>query len=139
MEKEQEKSIQDSKPAGYKVESILLIESSFIRNIDSKILAPLSNKIEILPSAHENTPDNKFGVMLHLKYVGLQNQEEVCSSSIKMIGVFEKYGEPALSDDKFKAINAPAIIYPFIREHLHNLCLKAGMMNVLLPTINFKP
>ena len=56
-----------------------------------------------------------------------------------MLGGFEKYGEPILTDDKFKAINAPAIIYPFIREHLHNLCQKSGIPNVLLPTVNFKP
>ena len=56
-----------------------------------------------------------------------------------MIGVFEKYGEPVITDDKFKAVNAPAIIYPFVREHLYNICLRAGIGNVLLPTVNFKP
>ena len=118
-----------------------MLESTFVReiNIDEKIISEITNEIEIVPSAHENTPDNKFGVTLQLKYSGLQNERQICSATIKMIGVFEKYGEPVLPDDKFKAINAPAIIYPFIREHLHNLCLKAGIANVLLPTVNFKP
>lgn len=129
------------KPSGYKVESILLLESSFSREseIDVRNIIDITNEIDIQPSAFATNSDNKFAVTLLIKYTGLQNQKQICTASIKMIGVFEKYGEPVLPDDKFKAINAPAIIYPFIREHLHNLCLKAGIANVLLPTVNFKP
>ena len=132
---------QVSKPAGYKVISVLLLESSFAREtgIDVAIINDIENEIEIEPVAHETTPDEKFAVTLMIQYRGMQNQKQICIANIKMIGVFEKYGEPALPDDKFKAINGPAIIYPFIREHLHNLCLKAGIANVLLPTVNFKP
>ena len=61
----------------------------------------------------------------------------ICTATIKMAGGFEKHGEPQLDDDKFKAINAPVIIYPFVREHLHNLCLKA-VIPVLLSIVNFK-
>jgi len=137
----QEHQVQETKPSGYKVESVFLMESLFSRevDIDVKDIHDITNEIDITPVAHETTPDNKFAVTLHIIYKGLQNQKQICNASIKMIGVFEKYGEPVLSDDKFKAINAPAIIYPFIREHLYNLCLKAGIANVLLPTVNFKP
>lgn len=129
------------KPSGYKVNGVMLLESSFKRetDIDGTIIHNITNEIEIEPSAHETTNDNKFAVTLQINYKGLQSENQICNASIKMVGIFEKYGEPALTDDKFKAINAPAIIYPFIREHLHNLCLKAGMANVLLPTVNFKP
>lgn len=132
---------QEAKPAGYKVISVLLLESSFTREagIDAAITNDIENKIEIVPVAHETTPDHKFAVTLMVEYKGMQNQKQICIANIKMVGVFEIYGEPALSDDKFKAINGPAVIYPFIREHLHNLCLKAGIANVLLPTVNFKP
>ena len=133
--------IQEAKPAGYKVISILLLESSFTREIevDTKVISNIENEIEIEPVAHETTPDNNFAVTLMIQYRGIQDKKQICLANIRMIGVFEKYGEPVLTDDRFKAINAPAIIYPFIREHLHNLCLKAGIANVLLPTVNFKP
>jgi len=132
---------QELKPSGYKVISVLLLESSFSREtgIDATIISDIENEIEIEPVAHETTPDNKFAVTLTVQYRGMQDQKQICLANIRMIGVFEKYGEPALADDRFKAINGPAIIYPFIREHLHNLCLKAGIANVLLPTVNFKP
>lgn len=136
-----EKKLHETKPAGYRVESVLLLESNFKRTTDTEISNSdrISNEIEVLPTAHETTLEGRFAVTLYIKYHGLQNGVQICSAEIKMIGVFEKHGEPSLSDDKFKSMNAPAIIYPFIREHLHNLCLKAGIANVLLPTVNFKP
>jgi preprotein translocase subunit SecB len=129
-----------NKPSGYNVENVILLESSFsrINNIEAKG-AQLSHEINLVPTPHETRTDNKFSVTLTLNYVGKFNETSVCSATIKMVGGFEKYGEPLLTDDKFKAINAPAIIYPFVREHLHSLCQKAGMADVLLPTVNFKP
>ena len=131
----------ESKPAGYKVLSIILLESTFQRvtDIDINIGNNIDNEIGIETIPHENNAEGKFAVTLMINYKGLQNQQPICTSSIKMIGIFEKYGEPILSEEKFKAINAPAIIYPFIREHLHNICLKASIANILLPTVNFKP
>lgn len=130
---------QQIKPSGYKVENIFLSESSFERKISANVKDySITNEINITPEAYETTSDNKFGVTLTLDFKGVQDELVICASKIKMVGIFEKYGEPPLSEDVFKKINAPAIIYPFIREHLHNLCLKSGISNVLLPTVNFK-
>jgi preprotein translocase subunit SecB len=130
----------DIKPSGYKVVSVLLLHSSFSRQTDKEFdVHDITHQIEVKPEAHETAPDNKFAVTLNLLYKGLRDQQQMCNADITMIGVFERYGEPVLSEDKFKAINAPAIIYPFVREHLFNLCLRAGIANVLLPTVNFKP
>lgn len=130
----------ESKPTGgYKVENVVLIESTFSRNpsIDLKDLT-ISPEFNISHEAHETNPENKFGVTLTLDYKGKQNGVIICAANITMLGIFEKTGEPSISENGFKQINAPAIIYPFIREHLHNICLKAGIANVLLPTVNFK-
>lgn len=131
---------QNDSPSGvYKVENVILLESNFSRKVSVDLGDRIiTNEINITPEAHEASIDNKFGVILTLDYTGKQNDVIVCTSKIKMIGIFEKTGEPALSEDAFKKINAPAIIYPFIREHLHNICLKAGIASVLLPTVNFK-
>lgn len=130
----------ESKLGSYKVETIVLINSSFTReaSIDLKDYS-IINEISISSQAHEKTDDNKFAVTLTLDYTGRQNDLIICTSKIKMLGVFEQVGEPPISEEIFKKINAPAIIYPFIREHLHNICLKGGISNVLLPTVNFKP
>lgn len=130
---------EEPKTGGYKVENVILIESIFSRevSVDTKEHS-ITNELNITHEAHETSSDNKFGVILTLDYKGKQNDSIVCTSKIKMLAVFEKSGEPVLSEDAFKKINAPAIIYPFIREHLHNICLKAGIANILLPTVNFK-
>jgi preprotein translocase subunit SecB len=124
---------------GYNVENVVLIESTFSRNssIDLKDFT-ISPEFAISHEAHKTTPENKFGVTLTLDYKGKQNGVVICAAKITMLGIFEKTGEPPISENGFKQINAPAIIYPFIREHLHNICLKAGIANVLLPTVNFK-
>lgn len=124
---------------GYKVENVVLLNSIFQRetNIDFKVGA-VSHEINISSEAHESTPEGQFGVTLQLEFKGKQMTHIVCTATIKMIGIFEKNGEPPLPEDIFKKINAPAIIYPFIREHLHNICLKAGISNIFLPTVNFK-
>jgi preprotein translocase subunit SecB len=132
--------VTESKPTGgYKVENVVLIESTFKRSpsIDLKDFT-ISPEFNISHEAHETTPENKFGVTLTLDYKGKQNEVIICAAKITMLGVFEKTGAPPISEEDFKKINAPAIIYPFVREHLHNICLKAGIANVLLPTVNFK-
>ena len=130
---------EEPKSGGYKVENVSLLESVFSRviNFDSKD-GEITNEINIDSQALESIESNKFGVTLELNFEGKQADKIICNSKIKMIGIFEVIGEPALTEDVFKRINAPAIIYPFIREHLHNICLKAGIVNVLLPTVNFK-
>lgn len=136
-EKKQEH--EEVKTGGYKVESIALIESSFSRlpSIDQNEHT-VTNEINFNHEVFETSLENKFGVILTLDFIGKQSDKNFCTSTIKMLGVFEKVGDPALNEESFKKINAPAIIYPFIREHLHNICLKSGIVNVLLPTVNFK-
>lgn len=130
---------EEPKTGGYKVESIVLIESIFSRqpSIDAREHT-ITNVINFNHEIFETFVEKKFGVILTLDFTGKQNDSDFCTSKIKMLGIFEKIGEPALSEEYFKTVNAPAIIYPFIREHLHNICLKAGIVNVLLPTVNFK-
>lgn len=131
---------EEPKPSGYKVENVILLDSSFSRKISVDVKDySVTPEITITPEPHETSIDNKFGVTLTLEYKGMQNDLLICTARIKMVGIFEKFGEPPLTEENFKKINAPAIIYPFIREHLYNICLKSGIANVLLPTVNFKP
>ncbi|GFM38286.1 protein-export chaperone SecB [Desulfovibrio psychrotolerans] len=39
--------------------------------------------------------------------------------------------------DRLQNVNIPAIIYPYIREHLADLCRRAGSPPVFLPPVNF--
>ena len=66
------------------------------------------------------------------------NNTEQFSFLVKMVGIFECIGESQLKDyEKFGKINGAAIIFPYIREHITNLSMKAGLGPIILPPVNF--
>jgi preprotein translocase subunit SecB len=52
-------------------------------------------------------------------------------------GTFQKIGTPTLDIKTFGFINAPSIMFPFVREFLAGLSLKAGLKPILLHPVNF--
>ncbi len=58
-------------------------------------------------------------------------------SKIVMLGVFKPSDLQDSNLENFANINAPAIIYPFVREHLATLTAKAGVSTVMLMPVNF--
>ncbi len=121
----------------FKLLSIILIESSFKRepqiDFDNQ---NLHNNINIdVQTSTENS--NILYVTVILDFDTSIESKKFISSTIKMLGVFEFGKELTIPLDSFANINAPAIIFPFIREHLSNVSMKAGIQPILLPPINF--
>ncbi len=52
-------------------------------------------------------------------------------------GLFELHGEKSEFFRSFCYINAPALIYPYIRETVFSLTGKAGIQPINLPPFNF--
>lgn len=123
----------------YLIESIFLVESNYMRlpSID------FSNPINSILSVNIDTggdlmgEDGRFGVLLTVSIKGQIESVKVYEITVRMIGMFVKIGSPEPPLEIFKKINAPAIIYPYIREHVHNLNNKAGINNIILPPVNF--
>ena len=40
--------------------------------------------------------------------------------------------------EEFGRINGASIIFPFLREHIANLAMKAGLGPIMLPPVNFQ-
>ncbi|WP_333696546.1 protein-export chaperone SecB [Flavobacterium sp.] len=120
----------------FKLLNIVLVESSFKRAIHIDFSNKnLKNNIDI--DIQNSINENILGVTLTLKFNTSIEKEIVISSEIKMAGNFEFTKNTNISLDDFGNINAPAIIFPFIREHLSNTSMKAGIQPILLPPINF--
>ena len=67
-----------------------------------------------------------------------KNNSSGINIKITMVGAFEIDDNSQFPIEQFANINAPAIIFPFIREHLASLTMKAGINPpILLPPINF--
>jgi preprotein translocase subunit SecB len=63
---------------------------------------------------------------------------EAFKLSVTMVGRFNVNGEFDFDTSDFLNINAPAIIYPYIRQHVRTLSLESGMVKpIILPVINF--
>ena len=83
--------------------------------------------------------DSKFGVFLTVthtvKFIGteLLNIEVVYSGSYEITN-----GEPSTEEfERFSHINAPAIIFPFVREVIASLTSKAMLGAILIQPVNF--
>lgn len=120
----------------FKLLNIVLVESSFKRAVHIDFSNKnLKNNIDI--DIQNSINDNILGVTVTLKFNTLIEKEILISSEIKMAGNFEFSKNTNVPLDDFGNINAPAIIFPFIREHLSNTSMKAGIQPILLPPINF--
>jgi preprotein translocase subunit SecB len=125
---------------GYKIDNVFLISSNFWRKpeIDfEKMIVGQSNHV----SAEPISPDNygRFAVPLTVILTGTVDGEDAFKAECQMIGVFIKVGEPLLTVEKFSQVNGPAIVFPFVREHLAGLTLKGAVGNFLLQPVNFLP
>jgi len=127
----------DNVQSGYKVLNIFLMDSVFNRvnqvTFDADKMKPTLD-IDI----KTNIENDKIFIAETLVYESISNDIKEVSAKITMLGIFEKFGEsPSISPVDFGNINGPAIIYPFIREHLSSLALKAGIGQLLIPPVNF--
>lgn len=115
------------KQSGFNVESILLTESSFTRK----------GKINFSESEQEVSFETGVGSRDNTVNVKLKDEEQY-KIVVSFVGVFKRTGNSQISDnEQFGRINGAAIIFPFVREHIANIALKAGLGSVILPPVNF--
>lgn len=123
-----------------KLESILLIKSNFTRDliIDAKDRAKITQDININIS-NSDLKSDKFAIYLDVNFLILYDNKKVVEISTTYSGNFDK-SNTVIDDqtlDSFVQINAPAIIFPFIREEIAIFTSKAGIGTVLLQPVNF--
>ena len=128
----------EQKNQTYKIINVILLESFFSRLSEINYSDP---NFEVKTDVDFDTQnkENTLFVALTLEYLaGIKgNAQKEISSHVKMLGIFEYSNSSKLSIEEFSNINAPAIIFPFIREHIASISVKAGLNPILLPPINF--
>lgn len=122
--------------SGFKINNLLLLESVFSRIVNVTFDNPdVVQNIDVDVNVSVN--ENSVVVTEEIKYNQTFNQVQEVSATIKMVGVFEKFGDSILDLENFGNINGAAIIFPYIREHLTNLTSKAGLGLIIIPPFNF--
>ncbi|NLP20935.1 MAG: hypothetical protein GX378_09275 [Bacteroidales bacterium] len=121
--------------SGFRINNLILLESKFkrINNVQFED-ANLDLNIDTEVSVNNNI----ISVAETVSVKKTHNNTEQFSFLVKMVGIFECIGESQLKDyEKFGKINGAAIIFPYIREHITNLSMKAGLGPIILPPVNF--
>ena len=122
--------------AGFKLINIILKECSFFRENDFVFEGTgLRNQVDVQVQPQIN--ESLIVVTEILDFKQFNEEQEQVSAKVVIVGVFEKNGIPPLSDEDFAHINAAAILFPYVREQLSSMAVKAGIGALLLPPINF--
>ena len=122
--------------SGFQLKSIILVDSHMSRkpNVNFKEL-----KLDVEIGTGVGVKDNVVNVKLSVNVKQMENGIEQSEMSATMVGTFEKTGETPLNDmEEFGRINGASIIFPFSREHIANLAMKAGLGPIMLPPVNFQ-
>jgi preprotein translocase subunit SecB len=121
---------------GISIKKILLTELNFKRKPSYPANIKYSFGIEIGIN-HLKESDI---AQVSLKISVTEDEEQSVTLDCSMLGVFhiEDKGDLPLSIDEFLHINAPAIIYPYIREIVSNTTIDAGLDPLYVPIYNFK-
>jgi preprotein translocase subunit SecB len=121
---------------GFRLNNLFLMESNFKREAkvtfdDSKVKNSVNVNVQV------QVEGNVAIVTETLDYSQELDGVIEVKATIKMVGLFEKLGEPEIDIEAFSNVNGAAIIFPYVREQLTNLSAKAGLGVILLPPANF--
>ena len=122
--------------SGFQLKSIILVDSHMYRkpNVNFKEL-----QLDVEIGTGVGVKDNVVNVKLSVNVKQMDNGIAQSEMSATMVGIFEKTGESPLNDmEEFGRINGASIIFPFLREHIANLAMKAGLGPIMLPPVNFQ-
>lgn len=128
-------------------QDLKMAESAFqfigyrISEIKCKISDDFNPKdLEILQSVDiQQNYDNERGRFVEvIMDVSVKDEDDSFVFFIRMKGGFLGTEEmPQDVFEKFSTVNAPAIMYPFIRSIITNYTAQANIPPIILPTINF--
>ncbi len=126
---------------GIRIIDIVLLRSFLERipNKERKLTEP-----EINFSIGHNLPDEYLLEVVLGTEVFVKNKETTLNIKAEMLGLFQAkkninayLKELNVSLKDFVNVNVAGIIYPYLREHILELSIRARTTPVLLPVVNF--
>lgn len=124
--------------ATFTIDNVMTVESSFKREYDIDFESgSIHTEIALNNGAQVDPDTERFSITMEAEIKGLQEENIVFEAKVVIVGVFSKKGEGDLDLDTFTKINGPAILFPFLREHIAGLSIKAGIGTILLQPVNF--
>ncbi len=121
---------------GFELLNIILLESNFRR---ANVISFSNLQTKLAFNVGNSRDKDSFSVVLELILTqeNQSSQSVEVEANVKMVAVFRHKEDAVLDINDFVRVNAPAIIFPFIREHIANLSMRAGIPLIMLQPINF--
>ena len=122
--------------SGFRIVNIILLEEIFKREIivtfnDPKIQQHIN--VDVSVQIKDRTVNVTETVDLSQEFNGATE----FTLKIKSVGIFEFVGESKLSLEDFGNVNGAAIIFPYIRESITSIAIKAGLGLIFIPPFDF--
>ncbi len=121
---------------GIRCDAIILAEQNFKRKPNIPDTSRIDFNISVDKSVNEAEKKGQLHMKAELKLIS-DADEVVLNLNATFIGFFSVDEDaPNMELDKFLENNAPAIIFPYIREHIGAVTQKAGIKPLILPPLN---
>ena len=120
-----------------KIRSLVMMESSFTRlpTVTLDGTEVFEGNLE-LHAGEGLEKDQVFSDLV--VYSRVRYKEEIqAEARVRMIGLFDTTDSTPEMKKGYAFVNCPAIIFPFIREHIASLFLKSGLKPFMLDPVNF--
>lgn len=121
----------NEKQPGIKVDGIILAESFFKRMPD--VTLPIPFKININVS---NNIDNEKKQLITEMKVTLNTDSDSVFGHFVYIGIFSIIDQENMSLQQFAENNAPAYLFPYVREEIQSRSCKAGIPPLIIQPLN---
>lgn len=120
-----------------KIRSIITLESNFKRL--PNVMADGTEVFDANMEIHAGEGEEKDVIFTDLVVTSrLRHKEAIqAEAQIRMIGVFIVKNASAEEKRNCAFINCPAIMFPFIREHITSLFVRSGLKPYMLDPVNF--
>ena len=108
-----------------------IIKESLMNIKDFAVSNELDIEIDVTPLFDTDKSEDQVSLM-----VDLRDKNDNFSLHIKMTGYFVSEMEDDNQRKNFICLNAPAILFPYVRTYISSMTSQAGIGAVILPTIN---
>jgi preprotein translocase subunit SecB len=123
------------KQPGIRFNGIILVEEKFWRDY----IIPEDAKLDLKLESGNNKLDNSYNVELKAILRLIKDDKETLTLESRFVGFFTVIkGSENMDIDEYIKNNAPALMFPYVREHISAITIKAGIKPILVPPLNMR-
>lgn len=146
MKKTEEIEVLDSKEVNSTSESNFGIEKIYVKDMSLEMpnapeifqhLEP--PEIEIaMSNSGEKVSDNFYEVVLKITVTARIKEKTLLLVEVSQAGIFELLNIPEENFERIFSVICPNILFPYAREVVTDMSVKAGLPQIILSAVNFE-